>query len=182
MTYRTPVARLDMLDGAALARRWQPTMRALCAQHAASLGQVDVADAPAISDMRHGVDFVAATRVVMYAGRVRNAQYRHRYPDDITIRAVVPTGARTELDKFLSGDIDAEYYLYAFVADHGCDIDAYTFVDVPALAAHLRDVGRVRLLDECRMNDDGTGLVAVNVNALPPGSFRRHGNLPAPLF
>ena len=104
------------------------------------------------------------------------------YPDDITIRAKLPSGNRTELDKFLSGDIDAEWYLYAFVSDDDSRLDAYTFVRCDALMAHLQSVGRAALEGAMRSNYDGTALIAVDVNQLPAGSFERYGTLPAPLF
>lgn len=181
MTHPTPVADVTMLDGAALARRWSSEMRQLCAWHAAHLPPT-VVDAPPDWDMRRGVDYVSVATIVRYAARVRNATYRHRFPDDITIRAQLPSGAPTELDKFLSGAIEAEWYLYAFVSDDDARLDAYTFCRCDALTAHLQGVGRAALEAGMRVNTDGTALVAVNVNELPAGSFERYGSLPAPLF
>lgn len=181
MTYRTPVAQVTMLDGQALALRWSQDMRQLCAWHAAHVTPT-VIDAPPVWDMQRGVDYVSVAQVIRYAARVRNAPYRHKYPDDITIRAKLPTGNPTEMDKFLSGDIEAEWYLYAFVSDDDTQLDAYTFVRCDALMAHLQAIGRGRLEDEMRHNYDGTALVAVNVTDLPPDSFERYGTLPTPLF
>ena len=170
-----------MLDGAALAQRWAQEMRRLCAWHAAHEAPT-VVDAPPAWDMQRGVDFVSVAQVIRYAARVRNATYRHKYPNDITIRAKLPSGNRTELDKFLSGDIDAKWYLYAFVSDDDTRLDAYTFVRCDALTEHLQSVGRATLEEGMRSNYDGTALVAVDINALPPDSFERYGTLPAPLF
>jgi hypothetical protein len=77
------------------------------------LGEQLIAEPPIVEDMTHNTDLIVLNMApVRIACRVRRYKYFQQYPDDITIRATLPNGGKTELTKIIEGWGD--YFFYGF--------------------------------------------------------------------
>ena len=77
------------------------------------LGECLISEPPIKEDMKHNTDLIALRlEAVRIACRVRKYEYYKQYPDEFTIRAGLPSGAKTELTKIIEGW--GNYFFYGF--------------------------------------------------------------------
>jgi hypothetical protein len=109
-------------------------------QHVAAILSMDafmIMEGSQIEDARHNSDLmvldIANTRI---ACRIRKAKYAADYSKDITIRAQLPYGGATELDKILSGWGD--YFFYGFADDDEIHLQKWLFGRIRAIGPYIK--------------------------------------------
>jgi hypothetical protein len=124
-------------------------------------------------DMHEATDLIVIqAKDLRIAARMRKPGYADKYPYDFTIRADVPSGTRTELQKMVDGFGDLFFYGHANEADQ---IVRWMLLDLDAWRAHLlREAVIIKnnglytaekssKLADVRTNIDGTKFVAFDV-------------------
>ena len=87
--------------------RFLPEIKRIC-------GEYLIGEAPIEEDRRHNTDLILLRmEPVRIACRVRRAKYLEPYQNEFTIRAAVPSGAKSELQKILDGWGDYLFYAFA---------------------------------------------------------------------
>jgi hypothetical protein len=110
-------------------------------------------------DMHEATDLIVIqAKDLRIAARMRKPGYADKYPYDFTIRADVPSGATTELQKMVDGFGDLFFYGHANEADQ---IVRWMLLDLAAWRAHL--IRRTVKLGDVRTNIDGTKFVVFDV-------------------
>jgi hypothetical protein len=111
-----------------------------------------------IEDMQNGFDMTIrlTAPIVHIAVRLRRANVAFR---DFTIRAEVPSGARTELQKIKEGT--GHLYFYGWL-NQSDNISEYILVNMAA----LRKSGLLDLSYPLIPNYDGTRFIAISIDAL----------------
>lgn len=96
------------------------------------LGEHLIGEPPVQEDMERNTDLIVLRMdAVRIACRVRKYAYLRRYPNEFTIRAGRPSGAKTELTKIVEGWGDFLIYGFSDAAER--DLAAWTLVDLSAL-------------------------------------------------
>ena len=141
-----------------VATRWRwadghlPAIKEILEQNAGHLLSVEVADAA--RDLRMATDLVIRVIGGDVAVRVRRAKYRNRYRD-LTIRAWLSSGVKTELDKLVEGFGD--WYLYAWSDGQG-GLEDWFLVDLDKLRE-----SKVLAQKMIQRNRDGrTGFISIS--------------------
>lgn len=173
----------------AWARQYNPELCAALARHLYKR-------AHPIADRQFGIDVILPE--YGQSLRMRRHEFWLKYPDQITIRAAHPNGARTELQKIMAGDY-APHLCYGF-ANPGDDdglLIAYRIVTTAPLRVMLGDVDRAirgglsygyGWTLECNHRTDGVAFIALDlrhyaymvVAAVPPLAPRAESPPPPP--
>ena len=100
------------------------------------------------------------------AVRVRRmSKYFARYKGEFTMRAMLPSGKPTELEKILAGN--ADYSVYAWVDDIADKVQYYTIIDLDVFRDHVRR--NPHLLENSQTNPgDGKTFVYFRFVDFPP--------------
>ncbi|MEM7470723.1 MAG: hypothetical protein AAF340_05170, partial [Pseudomonadota bacterium] len=106
-------------------------------------------------------------RDMRIAARVRRPGYAGRYPNQITIRSKLPSGAPTELSKIVNGKGDWMFYGHSNASQDG--IAHWSLIDLRAFRAglirHTQNGWPIRMGD--RTNPDGSGFKWFDVSSFP---------------
>lgn len=122
-------------------------------------------------DMKQAADMVIDVSGGTIGVRIRRMDVARNYRD-FTIRASVPSGVPTELDKLRAGHGD--WYLYAWCDDDKEIITEYILVDL----SKLRQSGLLDNRTRSWTNKDGTGFVAIAIHELrQSGALVKHKEL-----
>jgi hypothetical protein len=93
------------------------------------LGEHLIGEPPVVEDQKRNTDLIVLHMdAVRIAARVRNFYALERWPNEFTIRAGRPSGAKTELAKIIEGWGD--YLIYAFVAQDNSRLAAWHLLDL----------------------------------------------------
>lgn len=98
------------------------------------------------------------------AVRLRRFGFYNKYPNDITIRKSRPSGAPTELQKIMDGDVD--WMLYGHLSASNIFIEHYYLINLDHFRTHL--VKNKSLIKcEKKVNCDGTVFCAFDITSFP---------------
>ena len=101
------------------------------------------------------------------AARVRRFGYADRYPYQFTIRALLPSGAETELSKIVNGYGD--WMFYGHSGEDGRTLESWWLIDLRAFRAALirhGTTGQCVLMGDKR-NEDGTCFKWFDIRSFP---------------
>lgn len=96
--------------------------------------------------------------------RLRRPGYAERYPWDFTIRARVPSGAETELDKILGGA--ADLFFYGHVNEEGT-IHRWFLIDLHVFRNAVIENRLIQRRSREVPNHDGTAGLAFDIRDFP---------------
>lgn len=106
---------------------YESGIRVILDAHHALMGSFRRGDA--VEDMRHGTDYVQEAKRVAVAARMRSFNVKVR---DFTIRYQRGSGARTEYQKMLDGDFEADFYFYGWASRKVGQIEDWLLLNVDA--------------------------------------------------
>jgi hypothetical protein len=135
------------------------------------VGPLLLVPAPVERDVNEATDLIVLrARDMTIAVRLRRPGYAGRYPGQFTIRAKLPSGAKTELAKIVEGWGDWLFYGHA---DGHIGISEWVLIDLHYLrAAFIRKPALLHSPDGTasgkQRNDDGTSFMWFDANLLPP--------------
>jgi hypothetical protein len=112
-------------------------------------------------DKQESTDFVIKVKSsdARIAVRIRRFPCKYR---DFTIRAVVPSGYATELDKLKTNEV--RWYFYAWLNEAG-ELAEYMLVNLDK----AREAGLLNRQKQVRYNPDGTGFISFSLAELQLG-------------
>lgn len=144
---------------------WQ---RGLIPQVKQVLAQYLIVEAPFEEDADRNTDLIVLRLdTVRVACRLRTFDFAKRFPDDFTIRASRPSGAKTELAKVIEGWGD--YIFYGFADEAGDGLVGWLLGDLKVFRLwYNRELYAGRHPGFYGRNRDGSSdFIAFDVNALP---------------
>lgn len=109
-------------------------------------------------DMQEGFDFVLSADSAKIAIRIRRPGCNYR---DFTVRAQVPTGAKTEIHKIREGKGDIYFYAWTDVIDGKERITDYWLIDLDK----FRNGDSIKK-ENFLGNGDGTGFFSYSLDSL----------------
>lgn len=153
---------------------WQrtliPDIKRVCADYL-------IGEAPEEEDRERNTDLIVLLlKPVRVACRLRSFGYLQRYPNDFTIRSRRYSGARTELQKVLTGWGD--YIFYGFATSDKTKLAAWLLGDLSVFRLwHHQELAARRTPGTEQPNPDGGSFFrAYDISELP-GSFIVHRQL-----
>ena len=122
-----------------------------------------------IQDMEEGTDLITLSAVPKrIACRVRRPEYYPRYRYDITIRAIVKSGAPTEFQKLMTEEDDTWQHIYIYCFSNTANkIVGYHVIDIPELRSWAYDLIAQGTLPDNTPNNDGTWFKAFDTRRMP---------------
>ena len=150
--------------------RFIPEIKQICELHLT--GGAPVEEASIEEDQKRHTDLIVLKmESLRIACRVRDTKFYIQYPDEITIRSIVPSGAKTELQKVIEGWGD--YMFYGFSNEDETELCAWKLCDLNVFRLWLSKESRKYKSSRWNVdidNNDGTFFRAYNTNVLP-GNF-----------
>ena len=131
------------------------------------LGEQFIGEPPYEEDAERNTDLIVLKLEPLRFGcRVRRNQYADRYGDEFTVRAGLPSGAKTEITKIIEGWGD--YLFYGFCDSEERMLARWSIIDFKAFRAwYSRQLYIGKHPGMERSNADGTSFISFSLNEIP---------------
>lgn len=120
----------------------------------------------AIIDMQQASDLVVMmAKDMMIAARIRKHGFFNEYPFDFTIRSKLDNGAKTELEKIISGWGDWMFYGHASADE--TQVEQWMLINLHSFRMHLimNNAQDSKISFKKRSNGDGTHFIAYDIRS-----------------
>lgn len=135
------------------------------------LGQQLISSAPIEDDAERNTDLIVLRlEPVRIACRIRKYEYALRYPNEFTIRAGRPSGAKTELAKVIEGWGD--YFFYGFSNEDETELCAWSLCNLKAFRLWFNRelvANKGKMPGQHKDNaDNSSDFIVFSIDSLPP--------------
>ena len=167
-----------LVDAYTRHREWADQFNPLIIELLSELTERDVVISSFHDDVNHCVDFETVPqnkfeKVIRFSSRVREFKYFLKYPDEFTVRSVIPSGNDSELRKIYQGTCEADFILCLPLQSLTLKIEFHSWLigDLKVFGNYMRHMWRKhqKVPGKEKTNNDGTSdFYAFNLAAVPP--------------
>lgn len=142
------------------ADRFMPAVKEAC-------GRVFIKVPHISEDQMHNTDLIVLTLDAIRIGcRIRKSHYYGRWPNEFTIRAGLPSGHKTELEKIMK-EKWGDFLFYGFSHRNEIDIEFWRMIDLSLFRDWWWEKRKECSPGEKKNNGDGTWFYAFDVTRMP---------------